>query len=155
MYQIFVFDLVSTLLLCYFLTVRPMKDRINNLIQIFNEAVVLMCIQSMFLFTNYVGQAQTRYDMGQKVLYLLAGNILINLVVLVAELLKGVYKALRIWYLKRRNKINNDKAIIDRHMKNSKDLQLRMKRRIHLLIGEADASDKVKKRNKLKKVTFV
>ena len=108
----------------------------------------------MFLFTNYVGQAQTRYDMEQKVLYLLAANILINLVVLVAELLKGVYKAIRIWYLKRRNKIKNDKAIVERHMKNSKDLQLRMKRRIRLLIGEADGSDNQRTRNKLKKVTF-
>ena len=63
-YQILVLDIVSTLLLCYFVAARPMVDGINNVIQVFNESVVLICIQSMFLFTNYVGDSQTRYDMG-------------------------------------------------------------------------------------------
>ena len=53
-YQTFVLDLVSTLMLCYFVSMQPMVDRINNAIQVFNEVVVLLCIQSMFLFTNYV-----------------------------------------------------------------------------------------------------
>ena len=37
-----------------------MVDRTNNLIQIFNEAVILLCIWSMYLFTDYVGDPNLR-----------------------------------------------------------------------------------------------
>ena len=126
-YQIFVFDLVSTLLLCYFLTVRPMKDRINNAIQIFNEIVVLLCIESMFLFTSYVPDVRTRYQMGQKVLLLVAMNIIINFIVLIAILLKKIYKAVRTWYVKRHNRIATEKAIIMRAIRAAEEMPVRSK----------------------------
>jgi len=63
----------------------------------FNELVVLLCIQSMFLFTEYVPDAAVRYDMGQKVLYLLASNILLNFFVLIAILIKKICVGVRSW----------------------------------------------------------
>ena len=87
-----------------------MVDGINNAIQIFNELVVLLCIQSMFLFTNYVPEAQTRYDMGRKLLYLVLANISLNLIVLILSLLIKICKAGRNWYIKRQNRIAVEKA---------------------------------------------
>ena len=112
--QILLFDLVSTCMLCYFMTARPMMDKVNNLIQIFNETVVLLCIQCMFLFTYYVESAEVRYNMGQKVLYLVAFNIFTNLVVLIALLIKKIYNAIFTWYVKRRNRIAREQAIMIR-----------------------------------------
>ena len=63
-FQIYLADLTSTLMLMYFICFLPMEDRINNAIQIINEVVVLACIQSMFLFTNYVESPEVRHAMG-------------------------------------------------------------------------------------------
>ena len=47
-------DAMSMMLLSYYISVKPMKDGINNFIQIFNEVAVLVFEVSLFLFTNYV-----------------------------------------------------------------------------------------------------
>ena len=43
-FQIYLVDIASTLMLSYFIVILPMNGRINNMIQIFNELVVLICI---------------------------------------------------------------------------------------------------------------
>ena len=44
-------DFLSTFLLGFYLVVKPMTDRFNNVIQFVNELVVLLCVQLTFLFT--------------------------------------------------------------------------------------------------------
>ena len=53
--QVLLADILSTGLLIFYIVVRPMYDKVNNAIQIINEAVVLVCVWLMFLFTEYVG----------------------------------------------------------------------------------------------------
>ena len=89
------------------------------MIQVFNELVVLLCIQSMFLFTQFVPDVQSRYDMGGRVLYLVAVNIIINFLVLIAILVKKIYTSIRLWLIKRHNKIAGEKAIIRRALRAS------------------------------------
>ena len=103
-YQIMLLDIGSTLMLAYFVCVLPMEDKLNNMIQIFNELAVLICIWSMFLFTNYVGDPEVRYQMGQKVLYFVALNMIINLVVLLLVLMRKIYKAIYRWQVRRKLK---------------------------------------------------
>lgn len=43
-FQVFLLDFLTTSLLVYYLQVRPMVDRVNNFIQIFNELVVLLAV---------------------------------------------------------------------------------------------------------------
>ena len=43
-YQIFLLDFCSLMMLIYFISLLPMEDKLNNAIQIFNETVVLACI---------------------------------------------------------------------------------------------------------------
>ena len=52
--QILVADVLSTLLLVFFIRVRPMVNWLNNAIQIFNELVVLVSVWLMFHFTEFV-----------------------------------------------------------------------------------------------------
>jgi len=61
----------------------------------------LACIQSMFLFTNYVESPEVRHAMGQNVLYLVAVNVFINLVILIMIIARKIYRAIRSWYAKR------------------------------------------------------
>ena len=55
--QIFLIDVLSTLLLCFYLSVHPMWDGLNNAIQVINELVVLLCVWLMFHYTLYVEDA--------------------------------------------------------------------------------------------------
>ena len=59
--QVMCIDTMSMMLLCYYISVKPMKDGINNFIQIFNEVAVLVAEVSLFLFTNYVPDPLQRY----------------------------------------------------------------------------------------------
>ena len=94
-YQVFIADTLSTLLLAYYITIRPMVDGINNFIQIFNEFVVLCAIEMMFLFTLYVGEPEIRYQFGFYFIYLLGFNLAVNLIVLIYNLSKSIYLAIR------------------------------------------------------------
>ena len=59
-----------------------MIDSINNFIHIFNEAVILVSVWSLFLFSNYVPDPEKRHKYGWNFLYVLAFNFTVNLVVL-------------------------------------------------------------------------
>ena len=56
----------------------------------------------MFLFTNYVGNPEVRHNMGQKVLYFVAFNVVSNLVVLLITLARKLYRGIRNWWIKRK-----------------------------------------------------
>ena len=89
--QVFLADIMSTLLLVFFLSVCPMNDFVNNAVQIFNEAVVLICIWLMFHWTQYVSNAQERYDLAWYFLYFVGFNVSINVLLLVYILTKKIY----------------------------------------------------------------
>jgi len=60
-FQVFIIDFLSMLLLSYYICIRPMTDVLNNFIHIFNEFIVLFAIQMLFLFTLYVEDPTIRY----------------------------------------------------------------------------------------------
>jgi hypothetical protein len=62
--QIAIVDACSTILLAFYLSVRPMNGGSHNFIQIFNETMFLLIVQSLFLFTNYVTSPIQRYFFG-------------------------------------------------------------------------------------------
>ena len=94
-FQVMINDFFSLGYLAYLLSVRPMVDSINNFIHIVNEVVVLVCIQMMFLYTEYVGDPALRYRFGFYFIYIVAADILVNLAVLIVVLCKDIYKVLR------------------------------------------------------------
>ena len=96
----------------------------------------------MFLFTNYVPDVQSRYDMGGRVLYLVAVNIIINFLVLIAILVKKIYTIMRLWLIKRHNRIEGEKAIIRRALKASQEREsLRKSKLLELQASESMDAD--------------
>ena len=97
-------DFLSMFLLSYYFSVLPMVDSINNFIQIFNEILVMLVIVTLFLFTDYVEDPETRYRFGGHLNVLLAANVGINLIVLVATIIIQIKKSIKRALLKRKAK---------------------------------------------------
>ena len=102
---------MSTLLLAFFFSTFPMADNVNNAIQIINELVVLVCTWLMFWFTTFVGDPKLRYDLAWKFMIFIGVNIVLNVGILGFSILRKVYQACRIAYLKRVSKANMDKRV--------------------------------------------
>ena len=111
--QVFLADLLSMGLLIYFITVKPMVDTWNNLIQIVNELVVLICIVSMFQFSNYVPRAEDRYDLAYNFLYVVAVDIVLNIVFLIFTIVKKIFLACRGFLTRRKAKKSLDMNVLD------------------------------------------
>ena len=75
----------SLLLQSYCLETEPMESDIFDFLLCFNEGVLTVCMYLMFIFTDYVGEPETRYYFGYYFLYLFYFNLAINLVLLVYE----------------------------------------------------------------------
>lgn len=97
-------DVLSTLLLAFFFSVKPMTNSVNNTIQIINECFVLVCIWLMFWFTLFVPDAELRYELADHVMKFLGVNICINVAVLLFTVVQKVYRACKSCYLKRKTK---------------------------------------------------
>ena len=78
-----------------------MADGYNNFIQIFNEAIVLICVWLMFHFTLYVDDAYTRYELANYFLYFLLLTVIVNVSFLFLILGKKIYKAIKLLVTKR------------------------------------------------------
>ena len=103
-FQILLADILSTLLLCFYFSYYPMRDRLNNFVQTFNELIVLLSIQLMFIFTPYVDDAARRYDLAWNWLYLVAVDIVINIAIMFYIIGRKIYVAIRSSLAKRRAK---------------------------------------------------
>ena len=99
--QVFIADILSTLLLAFYLAVRPMVDDLNNLVQFLNELVVLISIWLMFWFTFYVPNPETRYDLAWYFLYIIGADIAINVLTLLYIVLRKIIKAVKATIKKR------------------------------------------------------
>ena len=102
--QVALVEFLSTILLAYYLSVRPMVDRVNNFTQVFNEIVVLLCQWLMFHFTDFVTDPIVRYELGWYLLYLVATNVAVNLLVLIYVISNKIYLAARNYFLERKAK---------------------------------------------------
>ena len=78
-----------------------MADGYNNFIQVFNEAIVLICVWLMFHFTLYVEDAYTRYELANYFLYFLLITVIVNVSFLFLILGKKIYKAIKVQVTKR------------------------------------------------------
>ena len=100
-FQVLCLDLLSTMVLSYYLLVFPMQDCLNNFIQIFNEIVILVCIWSLFLFTNYVPEPELRHQFGEYFIQFIIFNCGVNLVCLVVMILASIFSAIKTWFKRR------------------------------------------------------
>ena len=78
-----------------------MIDSSNNFIQAFNELVVLTCIWLMFHYTQFVGDPNTRYDLSEYFLNLMAIDAAVNVLFMVFAIGRKIYRIIRDFYRKR------------------------------------------------------
>lgn len=102
--QVFLADILSTLLLAFYLSVWPMWDSVNNCIQVFNEVVVLTSVWLVFQFTEFVPEPETRHTFGWNLLYFIGVNVALNVFVLVFTIGRKIYSSCRKVYLARKLK---------------------------------------------------
>ena len=100
--QVFLADILCTLLLVYYFTVMPLKNGLTNAVQIFNEVIVIVSVWFIFNFTNFVADPLERYKLGWYFLYFIAFNVVINVAVLFYTVGKDIYIAARSYFLKRK-----------------------------------------------------
>ena len=100
--QVALADILSTLLLAFFICVAPMYDMANNGIQIINEMVVLVSVWLMFHFTEYVESPETRYNLAFYFLYFVAVDVVLNVILLIFSILNKIYRAVKRCIVKRK-----------------------------------------------------
>jgi hypothetical protein len=71
------------MLICYLLVVMPMEKWYMNYIELLNECTFIICHYCLLLFTDYVGDMQTQYDMGKVFMWVVISNICINILIIV------------------------------------------------------------------------
>ncbi|TNV87834.1 hypothetical protein FGO68_gene14781 [Halteria grandinella] len=95
--QLFAQFFCCLLMLLFFTGVKPMNQPFLNNMEIFNELTLLICSYFLFLFTDFVGDANTRFMIGWAFVGLAAFNILVNwcaLLYKVGTAIRGVIRGL-------------------------------------------------------------
>ena len=100
-FQVLVTDILSTILLAFYLSVRPLNGILNNGIEILNETAVLSSIQLMFVFTDYTVDPVKRYAHGYHFMYYIASVICLNLLAYACSLIKNVIDSTKRHYMKK------------------------------------------------------
>lgn len=88
--QLLSLNLSSLLLLCYILSVRPFTVPSLNRLEAFNEACIYMCSVPCLMFTEIGEGGVLEYQIGWAVIGVVTLNIVVNIIVLAAENVKGL-----------------------------------------------------------------
>ena len=83
-------DFLITAMLAYFITFQPMKDYMNNAVQMFNEVAILLLLHFMFMFTDFNADPVDRHLYGYCFLYYVAALIAFNVLFLAVSLTRDV-----------------------------------------------------------------
>jgi len=82
-----------------------MNSKLLNAIEIFNELTLLICSYFMFLFTDFIKDAEFRYHLGWYFIRVIIFNIICKLGVLIMKIVQAIKEIL----LKRRQKVSRKK----------------------------------------------
>ena len=99
--QVMIADFAILALLSYYTRVKPMKDSLNNAVQIFNEVAIIVLLQFMFMLTDFTEDPVLRHDYGYYFLYYVATLIGINICFFVASMVILGRIAYRRWYARK------------------------------------------------------
>ena len=69
--------------MCYTASFKPFKLSRSNLQEILNEITALLATYILFVYTNWVSDLETRYQVGWVSISMLVANVAINLAFLV------------------------------------------------------------------------
>lgn len=98
--QVMIADFAILAMLVFYTSNLPMKDSLNNFVQIFNETAIILLLQTLFVFTDFMEDPVTRHDYGYYFLYYVAVLMLMNIMVLCFSLARDT----KIYFRKRKAK---------------------------------------------------
>ena len=101
-FQVMVADFAILALLSFYTRIKPMKDELNNTVQIFNEIAIIVLLQFMFMLTDFTEDPVERHDYGYYFLYYVATLIGINICILIASIVIEIRRACRRWIARRK-----------------------------------------------------
>ena len=70
------------LFMLYIGSLRPYESKLANFVEFFNEVVSTLCAYILVTFTEYVPDAQTRYEYGWLIIVAIMCMIVVNLVII-------------------------------------------------------------------------
>ena len=76
----------------------------------------------MFVFSNYVPSAETRYDLAFFFLYFIAANMILNVLYLIVTIVKKIYSACRSFITRRNTKKSREMSVQPNSVEKSKEL---------------------------------
>jgi hypothetical protein len=86
--QLYITIMCSLLTLWYLLVWWPMDNRLQNMLAVFNECVLLISCYLLFLYTDYVPTPEMKYDFGDYLLYVLYIDFGLNFILLIIEIVR-------------------------------------------------------------------
>ena len=85
--QVLSIDLLCMTMLAYFIVTLPMENGMHNFIQIFNEVFLIIALLFLYTFTNYTNEPRVKDGYGYAILYMVALQIGVNLMILILHIL--------------------------------------------------------------------
>lgn len=82
--------LTSYIILGFLITIKPMNSTFLNVLEIINEVTLIICSYMLYLFTDYVDNAKTRYNLGWYFIGFAVGNIIINWIVIICKVIHSI-----------------------------------------------------------------
>ena len=80
--QIMLLIYLNTAIIIYQQGQKPLKARLNNQLEIFNELTIHISTIHMIFFTEWIGDLETQYELGWSMLGIISFNIAANLCVI-------------------------------------------------------------------------
>jgi len=77
---------------CYILVVKPYADRKQQKDEMFNLYCVIIIVVHLLYFTNFVTNADDRYNLGFSCVFFLLFNVLWNLTFIIIGAIGGIIK---------------------------------------------------------------
>jgi len=71
---------------------QPLKSKTNRRMEFFNESLIMICVYHLFVFTHFVDDPLTRYQMGKYFIGFTAANLTVNLLMMVIGSIKPMIR---------------------------------------------------------------
>ena len=75
---------------CYLLWYKPFEDSRVNKLEVMNEATNFIMLYHVMCFTDFVPEAEDRYQIGWSFLFFIIVNLLVHLSLLIIDTIKQV-----------------------------------------------------------------
>jgi hypothetical protein len=89
---LYTYVFLSMLTLSFFIRNKPMKYESFNNVEIMNETLILSTSYFMFVFSDWIPDVEIRYNVGFYLMYLVAAMSVINFIIIIREMCKGIKK---------------------------------------------------------------